>query len=655
MRFRCAIWGMSLALALAQAGAAADDITGRLAAVKDSDYDSDAVIVMDHTDVRVRDDGIGESTHHRVLKILKESAIRGQSVQRFGFDPTTNRLELKQVRIYRAGGAVEDVPVAAATEAPTAIWTIFWGNREKCLALPRLNVGDAVESEYTKIGFNVAYLANPTPEASLQPPMPGHWYDEAEFWSNLPIIEKRYTVRTPKDKPIQFGVYNGELSSSVRFEGNDLVYTFEKRDIPVFKRESDMVGAGDVGLKVVLATLGDWVTKSRWFHEKNEPSFDITDEIRAKTKEVIANCATDDDKITALNHWVAENIRYVGTSRGACEGYTTHPASETYRDRGGVCKDKAGLLVAMLRAAGFESYIVMTQARAEVFPVPADQFNHAVASVRGKDGKLHLLDPTWMPRSRDNWSAMEPEQPVVYGVPEGMDLARSQYFPPEYNSANWTAQSEISAEGKLSTRFSFTAAGAPETMLRRRLHNRHESDYALTADEMLARFCPNATPRAVKLMSATDFSGPIKVDLDFTADGYALGDGDRRYFKLPALNRLIEDVMNDVAGTQNSDNRKYPVHLRATRLATFEETIKLPSGWTVVEAPQAAQMDGPAASFRLEIEPTPGALHYRAEFAAKTHRVKPEQYEQYKEAVKAFYKLVDQYVICSVEATSARR
>lgn len=652
-RCHSAALGLGLLIALTSASGANDGIAARLAAVKDDAYDTDAVIVMDHTEVRVLENGIGESTSHRLLKILKESAIRGQAVQRFSFDPTTNRLELLAVRVHRADGSVEEAPVSDAVESPTAIYTIFWGNREKSIALPRLNVGDAVETRHVKVGFNVAYLS--TPEPALEPPMPGHWYDESEFWSSLPIIEKRYTVRTPKDKPIQFGVYNGEVASSMRFEGNDLIYTFEKRDIPPFKREPDMVGAGDVGLKVVLATLGDWIEKSRWFHEKNEHAFAVTPEIRAKTEEIVARCSTDAEKITALNHWVAENVRYVGTSRGACEGYTTHDAAETFRDRGGVCKDKAGLLVAMLRAAGFESYIVMTQARAEVFPIPADQFNHAVTCVRGADGQLQLLDPTWMPKSRDNWSAMEAEQPVVYGVPEGLDLARAPYFPPEYNHAKWEAQSEISANGQLAARLAFTASGAPETMLRRRLHNRREGDYTLTAEDMLARFGPQAVMRSARLMSATDYSGPIKVDFDFTAEGYALGDGERRYFKLPAMNRLIEEAMNDVSGSQNSETRKYPVHLRATRLLTFEETIKLPPGWSVIEAPQAAQLDGAAASFRLEVEPTPGLLRYRVELAAKTHRIKPDDYAQYREAVKAFYKLLDQYVICQVEATSARR
>ena len=44
--------------------------------------------------------------------------------------------------------------------------------------------------------------------------------------------------------------------------------------------------------------------------------------------------AGEEQAIEACLHWVADNIRYVGTSRGPCEGFTLHPGIETFRDRG---------------------------------------------------------------------------------------------------------------------------------------------------------------------------------------------------------------------------------------------------------------------------------------------------------------------------------
>jgi hypothetical protein len=448
MRTRANVFAALFTAAFIAPSVRADDLlAAKIKAASGAEkYDAEAVVVLDETRVTVRPDGIGEAVYCRAVKVLRETGARREAVQRFTFDPTTNVFEARAVRVYRTDGRVEEVPLTGLVIQPETQWGIYWGSQQALISVPRLEVGDTVATEVVKTGFNVAYLRQDAPaqaitsaagrpdgaadrtkpdpaadrvaprpsnstftarskvakSAALEPPMPGHWFDEAAFYSSLPVIEQRYIVRMPRDKTLQFEIYNGELRVSKTIDGDHVVYTFEKRDIAPFPGEASMVARTDVGCKLVLATLEDWPSKSRWFHEKNEASFAVNDDIRAKVAEVTAGLSTDEEKITALNHWVAENIRYVGTSRGACEGYTTHHVQETFRDRGGVCKDKAGLLVAMLRVAGFDSYIVMTQAGSDVMPIPADQFNHAVTCIRYPDGGFRLLDPTWMPKSREN-------------------------------------------------------------------------------------------------------------------------------------------------------------------------------------------------------------------------------------------------------------
>ena len=137
------------------------------------------------------------------------------------------------------------------------------------------------------------------------------------------------------------------------------------------------------------------------------------------------------DSISLLTHWVADEIRYSGISMGCGEGYTLHKGSMTFNDRCGVCKDKAGMLITMLRSAGFKSYPAMTMAGSRIDYIPADQFNHSVTIVKLKDGKYHLLDPTWVPFDRELWSSAEQQQQYLMGVPEGADLATTPLSAPE--------------------------------------------------------------------------------------------------------------------------------------------------------------------------------------------------------------------------------
>lgn len=657
---RAAFGSVLLALWSATAfGAAVDsaEVKKRLADLGESKYDADEVVVLDDIDVLVRPTGIGETTTQRIVKILREGAIRGESIQRFDYDPTTNSLALKSLRVYRAGGAVEEVPVTGLAEQPAPQWGIFWRSRQVSIALPRLSVGDAVEVVWTKTGFNVAYLESEAADGSTvngasgpatQPPMPGEWYDETSFWSGVPIVEKRYTVRIPRDKALQYAVYNGQVTTALHYEHGLAVYEFSKRDIPVFHGEGWMVSAGDVECKLVLATVESWEAKSKWFFENNEKSLVPDDAIKAKAAELTANCKSDAEKITVLNHWVAENVRYIGTSRGACEGYTVHDVKETFRDRGGVCKDKAAMLVGMLRAIGMESYVVMTEAGAEVFPVPADQFNHCVASVRQKDGSLRLLDPTWMPRSRDDWSKWAPLQHVVFGVPEGHALDRSPYFPPDDNVVTWRVDSELAADGNLRARWNLTATGGPETALRRSLHGRAPAERTRAFEEAFAKLGTQTRVVNAKALEPTDFSGPLTLDATIEADHYALG-GARRIVPLAGLRQMFgETANNDIAfGMASTDTRRYPVKFRATRRVVIEETLKLPKGWTVEKLPEAQKLDGPAAALSFEIEKADGAVRYRCQVDLKSNKVQPVDYPNFKKVMDAWSKLSEASIICA--------
>lgn len=661
----CILAGILFVGAAPPRAIANDDIKAKIAAAGDAArHNADTVVVLDETDVLVRPSGIGTARSHVVTKVLRDAGIRTQSVQVFPFDPHTNRLDLVAVRVYRANGTVEEVPLDPKVEQPQPAWGVFWGTRQYLVTVPRLAVGDAVETSSAMTGFNVAYLAasDPSPSAELNavgevltPPVPGHWHDEVHFWSSAPIIEKRYTVRVPRDKPLQCEVYNGELRSSVMLDGDQLVYSFEKRDIAPFKEEPAMEPTPNVATKLLLATLPTWEDKSRWLYGVSEPQFQADDAIRAKVAELIKDCKTDEEKYTTLNHWVAENIRYAGTSRGMCEGYTIHDIKETFHDRAGVCKDKAGMLVGMLRVAGFDSFLVMTMARQRVDRIPADQFNHAVSCIRQKDGTLILLDPTWMPKSRDNWSTLEPSQYVVYGLPEGKGLSQSQSFAPEENQATWRGETVFDGEN-LTGDFEFTANGAPETRLRRALANYHPDERYHVFDEALQRFGPTTRGNITACTDPVDFSTPIQAKGELEIAHYTIGNGQRCDIALPMLQAPFADrTLSDLLDKTAPKERKYGLKLWATRQARFEETLTLPNNWQVVRKPDPVDLDGPSAALHFKLDTQSGKIHYTCELIIKRWIIPPEEYANFKEVMDKFTELTGRVITCKLEGGHVQR
>jgi hypothetical protein len=387
------------------------------------------LVVSDRTMVRVEESGLSHVDKEMFYKVLNAEGAKTLQSLTFGYDPLSAYVEVREMKVIRAAGGVETVPLSAVKDYPAPARAIYWGAREIIIPAGRLEPGDGIWVKTYQKGFTYALLAADAPagaRADAQtddryiPPMKGHFYDIVPFYSSFPVKVKSYRVTMPTTKKVQFEMYNGQARHYVHLLGDQTEYFWEMQDILPFKGEADMVDLSDVAPKLLLSTSPDWRAKSLWFYKVNEDygSFEFDDEIKAKVDEIIRGARTDWEKISRLTHWVAEEIRYSGISMGPGEGYTLHKGTMNFRDRCGVCKDKAGMLVTMLRAAGFTSYAAMTMAGSRIDRIPADQFNHSVTLVK-VDGQYHLLDPTWVPGVRELWSSAEQQQEYLMGVPEG--------------------------------------------------------------------------------------------------------------------------------------------------------------------------------------------------------------------------------------------
>jgi len=631
-----------------------EQIKEMIAAAGDAgDYDNAPLVcVLDEADVYVQASGLSTTESCRVIKILTDAGIRSQSVLINDFDPDTNRATFRSVKIHRLDGEVEEVPLSEVVAQPTPQGMMFWGGEQHLLSVPRLGIGDALEVRISKIGFNIAYLDGSPwtpcdPDTSgLAPPMEGHWFEVTAFQSGYPIIKKRYSVHMPSDMPVQYEVYNGSLRSSLWFDGETHVYTFMDEDIAPVKRESHMVATSDCTPKVVMATVPDWETKSRWFHGVNEPQFAADDAVRATVAEITEGL-DEEEAIAACLHWVADNIRYYGTSRGPREGFTLHRGIETFRDRGGVCKDIAGMLITMLRVLGHEVYPALTMAGSRVEAIPADQFNHTITVMRNRDGSFRILDPTWCPSSRELWSSREALQGLVYGTPEGQNLTLSPYFSPEYNRLHAAADSTISADGALHMSIRMDVAGYPGTYLRR-YAERDPKPEKLARFEGYLNIAPNARIERLDHIEPRDYSRDGWLEMAVAAPRYAAGGDDRQMFRLPLMRHPLSYLFTrDLFYGFNEKEREFGLRMRATRFVRYEETIRLPDGWSCVTYPEPCSYDSPSASVQFEITPGDGRLTYTFELTLKDHIIAPDDYPGFKKVIDMMHEIGDGWVVCT--------
>ena len=396
-------------------------------------------------------------------------------------------------------------------------------------------------------------------------------------------------------------IYNGDIRVATATNGIRIKHVFTANNIMPAKKETSMLAPSDVCMKLLLSTAPDWESKSLWFYGVNEnyDSFTPTPEVKKKVAELLVGAKSELDSISILTHWVADNMRYSGISMGPGEGYTLHNCEMNYTDLCGVCKDKAGLLIAMLRAAGFESYAAMTMAGERIEDIPADQFNHSVTVVKRRNGKYELLDPTWVPFIRELWSSAEQQQGYLMGVPEGATLMYTPISPAENHYFKMHAETSILKNGTLEGELVLTAEGQTDASVRSILFTRHHHH---EWDKNVEKELLQVAPRAViisKTYTTTDnyLNGPVKITYKFRIPDYAtVTDKEIIFTPITALHPFRRALNHLNVGDQ-PEVREYPFRDRCSRQIEITENVKLPAFKKVVYQPETVSFTESAVSY----------------------------------------------------------
>ena len=611
------------------------------------------LIIFDSTLVNVKETGLSYVTTHTLTKILNYKGAMDMNVVKFGYDPLSAFVEIKKVVIYRNDGSIRELDMKVVLDYPAPARGIYWGAREKMIEIGRLNPGDAVEVVQFKKGFTYALLTEGDDDDSKYiPPMKGHYYDIVEFWNSSPVKSKVYRITLPKDKPLQYEVYNGELQSSISFKGDKTVCTFTKKEILPIKSEPRMVALSDIATKLLLSTSPDWYSKSKWFYKVNEDfgSFNVTPEIQLKVNDILKGSKTELDSISRLTHWVADEVRYSGISMGCGEGYTLHKGAMTFSDRCGVCKDKAGMLITMLRAAGFKSYPAMTMAGSRIDYIPADQFNHSVTVVKLKDKKYHLLDPTWVPFVRELWSSAEQQQQYLMGLPEGADLATTPLSPPENHYLKVTINSILSADGTLTGDLSLTAEGQTDAAVRGLFRNSGKTQWFQIIEKELLKISPLAEVMNVEYGDPINYSaGPIQINVNFRIPEYSDISGNRMMITPLSATGIFKVIQPHLSFETGQKERKYAFKDRCSRKVEMNETIQLPSYLRVISMPEDKKKDGNICSFDGSYSLNGTSLKLNTRIILGKRIYEAQDWPEFRDAVAAQNAIAEKPVILQIK------
>jgi hypothetical protein len=615
--------------------------------------DADHLVAYQRTVNRLRARGVAWTEGYTLYKVLTAAGARELGVLRFDYEPLSSRVEVRAVTVLRDSLRIP-VPLDSILDLPQPQEMIYWGSRMKILQLPRLEVNDGIEVATFRKGFSYALLGgSATPgsdagsgggpgntagagtvlpdtlgDARFVPPMKGEFFDIVRFQTTVPILEMEYRLFLPAGKRLQSEVYNGPLYAATRYTADSTDFSWRGRDLPALPSEVRQPDDTDICTKLVLATVESWEAKSRWFLDVNRGQFEVTDAIRAKVREILedkgATDAPEARKAELLLHWVAQNIRYSGQTMGPGEGYTLHPGGMIFRQRSGVCKDIAGMLVTMMRAAGMDSHAAMTMAGSRIEDVPADQFNHCVVALPDQSGRYVMYDPTWAPFDRPVWSKSEAEQHYLIGSARGEARSRIAYSPPGESPLRAVDEVMLLPDGSVEGTLFLEGKGAVDGRLRGFVSGTRTRELEKACAGMLAVVSPAVEIRGCEHGLPDDFDRDMWLRVRYRIPGYGLPVGEGLEFRSPLL-KLIKGHYLFFRGASVTweKERKTDILLYFTQRLDGAETVRLPAGFVLRDPPKKEKADETYAMFDTRVAGGRGVMTVTTEGELRRRQIPP--------------------------------
>ena len=537
--------------------------------------DADIVLVDNLIREAVHPDGTSVQVDDEYVRILTEKGRRENAMRSFYIPTAYSTTCVLRAEMFKPNGTCVTIDPAANGRLmvdPGQMGANIYDPNNKIfqLSIPGLEVNDLLHIT----SLQTIYKAR----------IPDTWADLNTLEGEMPILSYTYEVAAPAERPLQHRHLRAPLSNTVTtatstLPDGRLLHSWKLHDVPQMFPEPDMPALDTVVQRVLLSTAPDWPALSRWYAQLCQPRLAaVTPEMRTTVSNLVAGITDRDVRIRALFKFVSQDVRYMGiTTENVAPGYEPHDVCMTFSNRYGVCRDKAALLVAMLRLAGLDAYPVLINVGSKIDPeCPIPWFNHAIVGVANPDGGYQLIDPT-NESTRDLFPAYLCNRSYLVANPTG-DLLRVSGVPPaERQLVQIRTRGVLDDTGTLALDSTITFEGINDTAYRGKFLRAKPEERRRFFEGILKSRLAGAEVTAFRLTPEPlqNTAEPLVATLSCRVKDYPVAGEGVTLLSLPWLGNAIGYV-NMLAENASLEKRNYPY---VTQLACgVDESITINCG-----------------------------------------------------------------------------
>ncbi|MCA9524257.1 MAG: DUF3857 domain-containing protein [Myxococcales bacterium] len=330
---------------------------------------SGGTILFEQDAIRVKPNGLADRFHQIVVRVTSNKQREQYQRQTFYYVPGQQSFEFLTTEVHKPGGDTQQPTSVRRVRPFGKIGGVYQDVVVFVVSFANLEVGDTIHIRYRK-------------DDITRENMFGRFFGHIEqFQTQLPKLRHRFVVEMPAKRPL-FAYEKGVKRPTVLLRGTTRIYTWEIAPVDELTVEPSMPGYPEVGAYVNVSTFRDWAKLTKWYHRLVHSQFELDDEMRRHVDALIKGVSDERKKVERIHNWVVQNTRYVGIELGV-HSFKPYHVVQIFRRKYGDCKDKATLLIAMLRYAGIEAEFVMIRTRdrglLHSYPATLWAFNHAIA------------------------------------------------------------------------------------------------------------------------------------------------------------------------------------------------------------------------------------------------------------------------------------
>jgi hypothetical protein len=318
--------------------------------------------------IRVDEHGRMLRASRYVLRINSPEGVSDGAEEHVTYDPSYERVVFHRANVLRGGKTLDALRGAdfRVLNRETALEAqLLDGRLSAVLILRDVRPGDVIDYAWTV--------------ESKPPQLAGHYADVAYLGSDEAVARLRHRLLWPAARPLHLQLDNGAPAPRIRELGAEREYQWDAPAVAL-QIEKGIPGSYDPYPAVELSDFDGWGAVARWALPLFAADPAAVAEVAGPWRSL-----SEEERATRALTFAREQIRYFGMEMGI-NGHKPHPPGEVLARRYGDCKDKALLLVSLLRASGIQAApaLVNTHARSALdgrLP-SAYAFNHAVVRAR---------------------------------------------------------------------------------------------------------------------------------------------------------------------------------------------------------------------------------------------------------------------------------